>query len=243
MQPVLELAYQGFLKLRPALKRSVVSAEESSVPAYPAWLKRELRSDHAGETGAVGIYRGIIAVSRCPTVGAFARRHLETESRHLDAMCELVPPRQRSKLLPFWYLAGFTTGALPALIGNRAVFGTVEAVETFVDKHYAQQIERLESDPDWQGVRETLVNCHQDELAHRDEAHHLGPKEYGLFLRLWLRARCDRVGCGGCVGQAFLNRSSTFGNRPWGLHSAVSSSAHGHNASEDRLQCKVSARN
>ena len=30
----------------------------------PAWLRRDLRSDHAGESGAVEIYRGILAVSR-----------------------------------------------------------------------------------------------------------------------------------------------------------------------------------
>ena len=32
----------------------------------PAWLEAELRSDHAGETGAVLIYRGILAFSRDP---------------------------------------------------------------------------------------------------------------------------------------------------------------------------------
>ena len=50
---------------------------------YPNWLLRDLRSDHAGEAGAVAIYRGILAVSRCPQVREFAQRHMQTEQRHL----------------------------------------------------------------------------------------------------------------------------------------------------------------
>jgi ubiquinone biosynthesis monooxygenase Coq7 len=32
-----------------------------AISEMPAWLIGELRSDHAGETGAVMIYRGILA--------------------------------------------------------------------------------------------------------------------------------------------------------------------------------------
>ena len=42
------------------------------------WLERELRSDHAGETGAVFIYRGIAAVARWRNSAellGFAERH------------------------------------------------------------------------------------------------------------------------------------------------------------------------
>ena len=40
-------------------------------------------------------------------------------------------------------MMGWLTGALPALFGRKAIFATIEAVETFVDHHYAQQIARL----------------------------------------------------------------------------------------------------
>ena len=52
-------------------------------------------------------------------------------------------PRHRSRLLPLWRTAGWLTGALPAWVGPRAVYATIEAVATFVDQHYAEQIESI----------------------------------------------------------------------------------------------------
>lgn len=45
-----------------------------------------LRSDHAGETGAVHIYKGIRAVTRLDYIREFAREHQATEERHLEIM-------------------------------------------------------------------------------------------------------------------------------------------------------------
>ena len=108
----------------------------------PRWLQQELRSDHAGEVGAVMIYRGVLASSRDSSVRQFAEAHLCTEQKHLKLMEDIVPAASRTRLLPVWRLMGWLTGALPALFGSRAVFATIEAVETFVDHHYEQQIVR-----------------------------------------------------------------------------------------------------
>jgi demethoxyubiquinone hydroxylase (CLK1/Coq7/Cat5 family) len=35
-----------------------------------------------------------------------------------------------------WRVAGWLTGALPALFGRAAVLRTIDAVETFVEGHY-----------------------------------------------------------------------------------------------------------
>ena len=150
---------------------------------YPDWLRRDLRSDHAGEAGAVAIYRGILAVSRNAEVREFATRHLETESRHLALMEQLVPDIDRSSLIAMWKPAGFLLGALPALFGARAVYATIGAVETFVDYHYQEQLDRLEDSPEWAHLREQLAACREDELEHRDEAY--GHVRQGLLTRLW----------------------------------------------------------
>jgi ubiquinone biosynthesis monooxygenase Coq7 len=84
-----------------------------------------LQTDHAGETGAVMIYRGILAVTRDQTLRAFAHHHFETERRYLASIEEIVPSRWRSVLLPLWRLSGWLTGALPAFVGTRAVYATV----------------------------------------------------------------------------------------------------------------------
>jgi demethoxyubiquinone hydroxylase (CLK1/Coq7/Cat5 family) len=147
--PLLERGYRGFLRVRPWWRPATPAP--GSFAALPLALRRELRTDHAGETGAVQIYRGILAVSRDPSVRRFAEHHQATEQRHLELIEAVVPPAGRSRLLPLWRVSGWMTGALPALFGQRAVFATIQAVETFVDRHYGDQrelIDRLlEDDP------------------------------------------------------------------------------------------------
>jgi demethoxyubiquinone hydroxylase (CLK1/Coq7/Cat5 family) len=185
--PALELGYRGFLWVRP-----LWVAQQAR---WPTHLTRELRSDHAGETGAVFIYRGVLAVARDTPANAelraFAQAHLATEQEHLRLVEQVLPGAQRSWLLPLWRLAGFLTGALPALFGARAVYATIQAVETFVDRHYLQQIDWIDALPDAErtaaidGLRALLARCRDDEIHHRDDAAaRLNAPPRGL-LRLW----------------------------------------------------------
>lgn len=177
---VLEWGYRLFLRIRPLLQRFAAART-----AAPGWLVRELRSDHAGETGAVWIYRGILACTRDPVLTEFARRHLATESEHLRLIEGVLSPRDRSWLLPAWRAAGFVTGALPALVGRKATFATIQAVETFVDHHYQAQIDRLDPTGPHAGLRDLLERCRLDECAHRDEAASRLANPPGPVLRLW----------------------------------------------------------
>lgn len=151
----------------------------------PPWLVSDLRSDHAGEMGAVMIYRGILAVSRQPEVIRFAQHHLATEQLHLEQISALIGRRQRTRLLPLWRIMGWLTGALPALFGAASVFATIDAVETFVDRHYQEQISRLDPEGRFATIRKVLVSCQADEVAHRDEARQLAPRRRGALLGLW----------------------------------------------------------
>ncbi|MCS6892111.1 MAG: demethoxyubiquinone hydroxylase family protein [Rhodovarius sp.] len=155
--------------------------------AMPAWLIAELRSDHAGETGAVMIYRGILAVTRDPALRDVATRHRATEEGHLTLLEEILPPARRSRLLPLWRLAGWLTGAIPALFGPRAVYATIDAVESYVDHHYRQQIDRLQAEGRLPELRAVLDRCREEEVHHRDEARSLSARPPGLWLRLWCK--------------------------------------------------------
>lgn len=161
--------------------------------ALPADVVADLRTDHAGETGAVCIYQGVLRFTRDPALRAFAERHRATEQAHLVQIEAWLPTANRSRLLPLWRLAGWITGALPAVVGPRAVYATVEAVEQFVDIHYGEQVLRLENQPALRGLQQTLLACQGDEVAHRDEAAAArGPAAPGWVLRLW----CRLVGAG-----------------------------------------------
>ena len=177
-------------------------AEWPAFSGMPRWLRQELRSDHAGEYGAVMIYRGILAISRDAQARQFAERHLVTEARHLKLMEEIVPPANRTRLLPLWHVMGWLTGALPALFGREAIFATIEAVETFVDHHYAQQIVRLGNAGEEGVLRETLLDCQADEVSHRDEAAELGGRHKSPLLRLW----CAIVGAGSATAVVAAKR-------------------------------------
>jgi demethoxyubiquinone hydroxylase (CLK1/Coq7/Cat5 family) len=206
LNAVLEVGYRLFLGLRPLWRPDT---------SFERWLAAELRSDHAGETGAVEIYRGILAVSRDAGVRRFAEHHLATEQRHLVTLESLEPAVPRSRLLVLWRPAGWLTGALPALAGPRAVYATIAAVERFVDEHYAQQISRIDRElgradtgasgglnrPRLSALRETLARCRDDELQHRDEALAAGPAT-GWVAAAWARV----VGSGSAAAVSFARR-------------------------------------
>jgi len=158
------------------------------------YLTRELRSDHAGETGAVFIYRGIATVAAWrgdAELLRFAAAHGQTEAEHLQLIEAWLPAQQRSRLLGPWRLAGWLTGALPALFGRRAVYATIAAVETFVDQHYQQQIAHLQQHGGPEGLLPLLQRCQDDECHHRDEAAALAG-HVPVVLRAW----CAMVGAG-----------------------------------------------
>jgi ubiquinone biosynthesis monooxygenase Coq7 len=136
----------------------------------PRAVVADLRTDHAGETGAVWMYHGVLFFARDEALREFAQRHRVTEQAHLRRIETWLPPADRSRLLPVWRLAGWLTGAMPAMLGPKAVYATIEAVERFVDQHYADQISRLRARPDLNLLRQALIECQADELAHRDEA-------------------------------------------------------------------------
>ena len=170
--------------------RSVLLAPGDKLPAE---VFADLRTDHAGELGAVCIYQGVLQFARDPVLRAFAEHHLVTEQKHLRLIAGWLPKSEYSRLLPLWRLAGFLTGALPALFGSKAVYATIEAVETFVNQHYEDQICALDSQPELSDLRQTLLDCQADEVAHRDEAAAaLGSARPNLVLRAW----CAMVGTG-----------------------------------------------
>lgn len=195
----LELVYRAFLRVRPQMQ-GIAKAFEA--PRVAQDLAGDLRSNHAGETGAVWIYRGLLAVSRDPGVREFAKRHLATEQTHLDKIDAVLPWPQRSRLLLGWRVAGFATGALPALFGPRAVYATIAAVETFVDKHYQHQIDKLASCREHAQLRALLIECQQDECEHRDEALALQNQPPGWLMQGW----CKLVGTGSSAAVALARR-------------------------------------
>lgn len=161
-----------------------------------ARLAEILRVDHAGEVGAVTIYRGQRAVfDRLPHKAETADtiRAMEAgEAGHLEAFSALLAEhRVRPTLLsPLWSAAGFGLGAATALLGEKAAMAATAAVEEVIEQHYAAQAEELrDADP---ALAARLGAFREDELAHKRTAEAHGAREapgYGL-LRAVIAAGC-----------------------------------------------------
>lgn len=152
--------------------------------------RAELRASHAGEFGAVWIYRGILFVNafkKDEDIQAFAQHHLATEKVHLAGFETHIHEFRGSLLLFAWGLAGFFTGVLPSLFGRDWVFYTIFCVESFVDEHYREQLAILNHDnsPLIKEFSHQMKSFHADELAHRDEAKALMTKPENQLMHLW----------------------------------------------------------
>lgn len=149
--------------------------------ALAARLAEILRVDHAGELGAVAIYRGQRAVlGQAPRHARIAEQLAEMEQHeavHLARFDRLLNERRvrPTALAPVWRLAGFALGAGTALMGDKAAHACTEAVENVIEQHYAGQVAELaERDP---ALAAELEQFRQEELAHRDLAVDEGARE------------------------------------------------------------------
>jgi ubiquinone biosynthesis monooxygenase Coq7 len=134
-----------------------------------------LRVDQAGEYGATRIYAGQLAVLRrnCPEAKLVARMAAQ-EQRHLDRFNHLMAERRvrPTALQPLWSVAGFALGAATALMSEKAALACTDAVETEIDKHYADQLRELGGDdPE---LAADITDFQAEELEHRDTAREAG---------------------------------------------------------------------
>jgi len=143
------------------------------------WLDRELSSNLAGETGAVAIYQGALtALTRIRTdvprdAVDFCHEHMGNEAGHLRLFESVVSTQynKHTRLLPLWRLAGWTLGFVPTVLGgSRALYVTVQAVETFVEEHFQGQIGPLQKKGSAPELVKLLQHCCEDEVHHREDA-------------------------------------------------------------------------
>lgn len=156
----------------PALSGAGPAAVPGAIPGDRAVdTAAMLRVDQAGEFGARRIYAGQLAVmgNRTPTARVIARMAAQ-EERHSRIFDQMVGERRvRPTLLePVWTVAGFALGAATALMGPRAAMACTAAVETEIDRHYAQQLDELGAQDSELATR--IADFQADEQEHRATA-------------------------------------------------------------------------
>lgn len=178
-----------------------MSPTDPIATAGPGWrpgddradIDSMLRVNQAGEYGATRIYAGQLAVlgGRHPASRTIARMAIQ-EQRHLSHFDRMIADRgvRPTLLQPLWNVAGHALGAATALMGPDAAMACTAAVETEIDKHYAEQLRQLGGDdPD---LAATIEELQAEEVEHRDAAIAAGAENavgYPL-LSAFIRAGC-----------------------------------------------------
>lgn len=145
-------------------------------------LEEMIRVDHAGEYGAVQIYRGQRAVFDRIEGKAHAARivaHMEEgEQEHLKTFDRMIAERgvRPTLMAPVWRVAGFGLGAVTALMGETAAHACTEAVEEVIEEHYERQSQALSGgvDPELQSV---IDRFREDEIEHKQTAIEQGARD------------------------------------------------------------------
>ncbi|MFD1106953.1 demethoxyubiquinone hydroxylase family protein [Sphingobium olei] len=159
----------------------------------PAERAAMLRVDQAGEYGATRIYAGQLAVmgDRHPYARVIAGMAAQ-EDRHRAAFDAMIARRggRPTLLSPIWSVAGFALGAVTAAIGPKAAMACTAAIETEIDRHYAQQLDELgEGDPE---LSAAITDFQAEEVEHRDAAIAHGAEQAPAYPLL---SGAIRLGC------------------------------------------------
>ena len=159
-------------------------------------LEEMIRVDHAGEVGAVQIYRGQRAVfDHLPQkrrVAALIAEMEAGEAHHLESFNRLLAERRLrpTAMAPLWNAAGFALGAATALMGEKAAMACTSAVEEVIETHYKDQIDELgDAEPE---LKEMITEFREDEIGHKDTAIEEGAKDAPAYPLL---AAAIKAGC------------------------------------------------
>ena len=130
-----------------------------------------LRVNHAGEYGAVRIYKGQLAANKDISAKPILKHMLEQEEAHLKSFNELLNEHKTrpSLLNPLWHIGGWLMGYATASMGTANAYACTEAVENAIDQHYSEQIIELKDSPH-KDLTELLEKFRLEELEHRDTA-------------------------------------------------------------------------
>lgn len=144
-----------------------------------------IRVDHAGEYGAKRIYEGQIDFIKNPAMKVQIKEMLEHELEHLEYFENKIKTDhiRPTILLPFWHVAGYSLGAVTALLGDKMAMACTAAVETVIESHYQKQLDELAEGE----LKNSITKFQADEAHHKEiaiEEKALEAPLYGVFAKL-----------------------------------------------------------
>lgn len=132
-------------------------------------IERIIRVDHAGELGAINIYKSQLLISKYiyKDIVPELNEMLTHEKEHFETFDNLLKKHsiRTCYALWFWAFGGFLLGLLTALMGRNAIWVCTNAIETTVLHHLTWQLDYLnEHDKE---AYDAVYSIKSDEEAHQ----------------------------------------------------------------------------
>ncbi len=163
---------------------------------------RILRVNHAGEHGAIQIYRAQLTISYYLYKEAVPKLQemLGHEKAHLKVFADLMGKRgvRPCYALGLWAVGGYLLGLVTALLGRNAIWACTDAIESSVLEHLDWQKKYLEGqDSELQQAVTSIVAEEEDHRDYGRSLHRGGPigtlvsliAKYSTRLAIWLSER------------------------------------------------------
>ena len=148
-------------------------------------IEEFIRVDHAGERGAIKIYEGQLLALNTFIKNDKLKKTIEDMKEHEKEHCDYFENEIKkrnikpTKLLPLWDLLGVGLGFGSTILGKKAAMLCTASVEEVIDKHYASQIEQLNTDE--KKLKNKIIKFRKDELHHKDIAYKEGATKNGIY--------------------------------------------------------------
>ena len=146
--------------------------------------KKILKVNHAGEFGAINIYKAQLLISNFLVKQHvdLIKNFLEDEKRHLNLFWTEIQRRDGVKCKSFWLcgIGGYFLGFVSALLGSKGIMACTWAVESVVTNHLQHQLEYLSNKND-SAAFDVVKSIVDDEINHRDTGYNEGGTSNFLY--------------------------------------------------------------
>ncbi len=151
--------------------------------------KKILKVNHAGEFGAINIYRAQLMWCRLlrRDIVPMLEHFMADEQRHMAQFWTEIERRNGVRCKSYWLcgLGGWALGLVCAVLGNKAIMACTWAVESVVVDHLHHQLRYLEGKNDMAAYN-TVKSILEDEENHRDAGKNLGSTHILYAPLRWL---------------------------------------------------------
>ena len=131
-------------------------------------IARIVRVNHAGEFGAIRIYRAQIRVARWlyPEIVSDLSHMLEHELKHCAIFFAAMPARNSRpcRVMTLWSLGGSVLGHMTALLGRQSIWTCTATVEATVHHHLDDQLGFLAGRDN--ELHDAIRNIRVEEILH-----------------------------------------------------------------------------